>query len=80
MARAEVARHYGLDAVLCYPLKAPDRLIGYINHFSGGPDRFSQRERNLLAVFAQQAVATIESLDNLASRQRLESSMRSCAT
>lgn len=72
VARAEVARHHGLDAVLCYPLKAPDRLIGYINHFSGGPDRFSQRERNLLAVFARQAVATIESLDNLASRQRLE--------
>lgn len=66
----QVARRYGIDSALCYPLKSGKQLLGYLNHFAIAP--VGETERKLLEIFARQAIITIENLENQASRSRLE--------
>lgn len=64
VANPEIASKYNLHSVLCYPLKTEDtNLLGYLNHFSARSLPFSEAERELLEVFARQAVLTIERFD-----------------
>jgi GAF domain-containing protein len=60
VASREIARKYHLRSVLCYPLLKPDgELIGYFNHFSSSNEPFSPATRQLVELFARQAVTAI---------------------
>ena len=63
VANPRTARRYNLNRVLSSPLKSDDRLIGYFNHFSSKPYEFTAADKNLLEIFARQAVITIERLE-----------------
>ena len=65
IAKVAVARRYGLKSVLAYPLKSDGKLIGYFNHFSARLERFTPRERLILEMFADQAMITIQHLEDL---------------
>jgi GAF domain-containing protein/anti-sigma regulatory factor (Ser/Thr protein kinase) len=60
VANPFTARKYSLNSVLSRPLKLNGRLIGYFNHFSNTLEPFTEQERDLLEVFARQAVLTID--------------------
>ena len=72
VANPEVARKYGLNSALCYPLKQESRLIGYINHFSSSPEPFQTEEKQLLEIFARATEAAIRTFEILNSRRQLE--------
>jgi hypothetical protein len=71
IANATVAEKYNLQAGLCHPLKSEGQLLGYLNHFSSKLDRFTADEKNLLGIFAAQAVNVIERFDQYQSRDLL---------
>jgi signal transduction histidine kinase/GAF domain-containing protein len=73
VASVKIARHYNLSAVLAHPLKLDGKLIGYFNHFSSDSTPFTQDQKQLLAIFARQAVLTIDKSESLSA---LESSQR----
>lgn len=62
--RTEIARKYDLNSALCCPLTLEDQLIGYLNHFSSSKDAFSGDRKQLLEIFARQAVITIEKFEH----------------
>jgi signal transduction histidine kinase/GAF domain-containing protein len=63
VANPATASQYAFDSLLAYPLKSGDRFMGYLNHFSSQRVAFTSTERNLLEIFARQAVITIERFD-----------------
>lgn len=71
IARSEIAGRYNLQSGLCYPLKSEDRLLGYISHFSAKSDKFTETEKSLLKIFADQSVNVIERFDHYQARDRL---------
>ena len=66
IANPETARHYGLHAALCVPLFAGDKLIGYLNHFTGNATGFPPDKREVLAAFARHASTVVQILGTLA--------------
>ncbi len=64
------AQKYGLHAVLCYPIKTPNRVYGYINHFSSSNQPFTETEKNILKVYANAAALIKRNFDN---QERLRS-------
>lgn len=60
VANPEVAERYGLQSVLCLPLKLDGRLIGYLNHFSSSNEPFTPQQENLLKLFSRQAENIVE--------------------
>lgn len=64
VADPEVARKYGLAAVLAYPLYSDDKLFGYINAFSNEARPFNVAEKQLMEILARQAVIAIEKFDS----------------
>ena len=58
------AVQHGLQSVLCLPLKKRnDEVIGYINHFSASNEPFAPLTRQILEMFARQAVAAIDRIE-----------------
>lgn len=72
VARPEVARKYGLQSLLAYPLTSDRGVIGYLNYFSQSSGNFTPVVRNFLNVSAQHISILIERLESLTSRHRLE--------
>jgi GAF domain-containing protein/signal transduction histidine kinase len=60
IANPRTARKYNLSAILAYPLKWEERLVGYFNHFSATGSPFTEREKRLLEIFARQAMLVID--------------------
>ena len=59
-ASPEIARRYGLQALLSHPLlNADGTLLGYLNHFASTDEPFTSTTKEILATFASFAVATI---------------------
>jgi signal transduction histidine kinase/putative methionine-R-sulfoxide reductase with GAF domain len=69
IANPKTARRYNLQAGLCCPLKSGGRVIGYFNHFSSQPDRFTDHEKRLLEIFARHSVLVIERFEQLATER-----------
>ena len=55
-----VAKKYGLNSILAYPLKLYDHLVGYFNCFSSDTGPFSQEQIELIEPFAHFSEITIE--------------------
>ncbi|MFQ5753107.1 MAG: GAF domain-containing protein, partial [bacterium] len=64
VANPKIARRYNLKSVLSYPLTSEGRLLGYLNHFSSESVPFSKSEKQLMEIFARQAVVTIERFEH----------------
>lgn len=69
VANPEIAKQYGFNSLLGYPLRLNGSLIGYINHFSS-QRKFTPRQERLIEIFAHQAMLTIEKLDQYRSFDR----------
>ena len=60
VVRQEVAAKHGLRSLLAYPLRRHDRLMGYLCHFSNTDEKFSDEQKQLMAIFADNAMVIIE--------------------
>lgn len=56
----ELVRKFNLNSPLSYPLKSDGRLIGYVSHYHLNPDQFTDNDKRLLEIFANQIVLAIE--------------------
>lgn len=70
LANPEVARKYGLNSILAYPLISDGQLIGYFNHFSSSTAPFSDSQKRLLGIFARRADETIDKFHQYQIRDR----------
>ena len=59
----ELARKEGLVSMLSVPLIVKDRVIGVINVYTSHPHEFTETERDILTVVANQAAICIESTE-----------------
>ncbi len=68
VANPATAKKYNLKGMLSQPLWFERKLLGYLNHFSSSADRFTTTEKRLIAIFARQAVISIEKLEQESAR------------
>jgi signal transduction protein with GAF and PtsI domain len=59
----ELARKEGLVSMLSVPLIVKDKVIGVINVYTSHPHEFTETERDILTVVANQAAICIESTE-----------------
>lgn len=59
----ELARKEGLVSMLSVPLIVKDKVIGVINAYTSYPHEFTETERDILTVVANQAAICIESTE-----------------
>lgn len=59
VASTKMIREHHLRAFMAYPMKSGERLIGYFNYFTSISDNFNRETRDMLKIFAQNAVLTI---------------------
>ncbi len=76
VANPDIARKYNLYSVMGYPLNSDGRLIGYFNHFSSEYHHFYKNERELIKIFARQAVLTIERFEHYRMLERSSISLK----
>lgn len=77
VANPSVARFFNLNALLSYPLKSEGRLIGYFNHLSSRSSPFTNADKQLLQLFAQYALITIERFEQYQLFDRSSSILKS---
>ena len=70
VANPEIARHFGLGAILGWPLFSNGKLLGYINTISAEPKPFAPAEKRLMEILARQAMLAIEKFDFEQARER----------
>ncbi|MBL8149951.1 MAG: GAF domain-containing protein, partial [Blastocatellia bacterium] len=63
VANPDIANLFDLQSLLSYPLKVGEHLVGYINHFSSNNSQFTEYDKKVLEIFANQAVLAIDFLD-----------------
>lgn len=70
VANPEIARRFGLGAILGIPLSSNGKLLGYINTISAESRPFTTPEKRLMEILARQAVLAMEKFDFEQARER----------
>lgn len=80
IARPEIARKHHLQSGLCHPLKSDGHLLGYLAHFSSKSTQFTDEEKRLLKIFAEQSVNVIERFDQYRAHDHLAQILSNLST
>jgi GAF domain-containing protein len=80
IANPRIAKRHNLQTGLCHPLKFEGQLLGYLSHFSSQRGHFTQGEKELLKIFADQSVNVIERFEQAQTRDRLSKVLNELST
>ncbi len=72
IANPDIARQYGLKSALCQPLKRHSQIIKFLNIFTSQDTPFTDQNKYLLHLFAQQAEIILEKFESAQNLKVLE--------